>query len=284
MQKIGKEVKIGLAMIGVLLVAFGVVLVKRLTHSSRGAVADQTAASTHERPAPPRPASEKATVISASDSDRAPDPIGKANHSQWSIGSDRSADPHRMDPLTDTKNPFAPTPRESAAAPDVRPGSMFGRHDGVAPPIRSPTRGTDLPTRAAIRRSMAPGIAPIRRLPEPCKPATRRRLRRPWLLGRRSIRIRSSPNRCPIPRRRETSRGPAESPLPPIARRARSRLVARLRRRAAARSLPAIHGRRDAAGRSVRPPIDRTRRSGPFVGSTFCRSAVVAFEWACGGG
>ena len=40
-KTMGKETKIGLAVIGILLIAFGVVLVKRLAHSDDGPLAAQ---------------------------------------------------------------------------------------------------------------------------------------------------------------------------------------------------------------------------------------------------
>jgi hypothetical protein len=140
MQKIGKEVKIGLAVIGVLLVAFGYVLVKKMMHPGDPAVAEATEGSAPADPASAanglRAASEKPTVIAATDSDRSSEiPAADSKRSAWTIRSDRSAeasDAKRVDPGTAPKDPFAATPREAAASPDAHAGSFFSRNDNSA--------------------------------------------------------------------------------------------------------------------------------------------------------
>jgi nucleoid-associated protein YgaU len=140
MQKIGKEVKIGLAVIGVLLVAFGYVLVKKMMHPGDPAVAEATEGSAPADPASAangsRTSSEKPTVIAATDSDRSSEiPAADAKRSAWTIRSDRSSDASdakRVDPATAPKDPFAATPREAAASPDAHAGSFFSRNDSAA--------------------------------------------------------------------------------------------------------------------------------------------------------
>jgi nucleoid-associated protein YgaU len=140
MQKIGKEVKIGLAVIGVLLVAFGYVLVKRLAHpDDTVATPDQATAPADAAVAAPRPAIEKPTVIAATDSERPGDPAGyDSKRARWTIGGRgaEASDRKSEDPTSVAKNPFASTPRESAS-PEPRASSLFA-HNEV--PAESPNR------------------------------------------------------------------------------------------------------------------------------------------------
>jgi nucleoid-associated protein YgaU len=131
MQKVGKEVKIGLAVIGVLLVAFGYVLVKKLTQggdSTTDAGAPTTAAATTKE-GTPRP-----TVVTASDSERGGDDAADSKRSPWSTASDRTArslDFKQSDPAADSRSPFAPTARESAAVPEPRGASRVAGDDNT---------------------------------------------------------------------------------------------------------------------------------------------------------
>ncbi|HEV2972995.1 MAG TPA: LysM peptidoglycan-binding domain-containing protein [Pirellulales bacterium] len=140
MQKIGKEVKIGLAVIGVLLVAFGYVLVKRLMHPGDPAIAAATEGSSPADSAAAtntsRTASEKPTVIAATDSDRPAEiAAAESKRSAWTIRSDRSpeaSDAKRAEPAATSKNPFATTAREAAASPDAHTGSLFPRDENTS--------------------------------------------------------------------------------------------------------------------------------------------------------
>ena len=135
MQKIGKEVKIGLAVIGVLLVAFGYVLVKRLSRPSDSTVASEQAAEPADAASrAPRPAVEKPTVIAATDSERPGDPTARDSaRSRWTLGG-RDGDASggkNPEPASNVKNSFATTPRE-ADSPEAHSGSFFGRTDSPA--------------------------------------------------------------------------------------------------------------------------------------------------------
>ena len=135
MQKIGKEVKIGLAVIGVLLVAFGYVLVKRLAHpSDTASTNEQTADSADPAASAPRPAVEKPTVIAATDSERPGDPVGHDSaRSRWTLGGHdgEASGGKNSEPGSSVKNPFAATPRE-ADSPEAHSGSLFSRNDSTA--------------------------------------------------------------------------------------------------------------------------------------------------------
>jgi nucleoid-associated protein YgaU len=135
MQKIGKEVKIGLAVIGVLLVAFGYVLVKRLSRPNDSTVASEQAAEPADAAATAaRPAIEKPTVIAATDSERPGDPTGRDSaRSRWTLGGrDGEASVGKnSEPASNVKNSFAAAPRE-ADSPEAHSGSFFGRNDAQA--------------------------------------------------------------------------------------------------------------------------------------------------------
>src|SRR5690242_13659953 len=86
MQKIGKEVKIGIAVVGVLTVAFGYVLVKKISNSGDPGPGDQTAATTpttEVAPAAKSPA--KPTVIAATDGDRLAGLPDDPKRNRWSL-------------------------------------------------------------------------------------------------------------------------------------------------------------------------------------------------------
>jgi nucleoid-associated protein YgaU len=158
MQKIGKEVKIGLAVIGVLLVAFGYVLVKRLAHPDDTAATPDQATAPADAAAAPRPAVEKPTVIAATDSERPGDPAGDdSKRSRWTIGGrgGEASDHKSGDPTSDAKNPFASTPRESAS-PESRAGSLFAHNEVQA---ESPNRLPESARRQVARddRERDPG-------------------------------------------------------------------------------------------------------------------------------
>ncbi len=130
MQKIGKEVKIGLAVIGVLLVAFGYVLVKRLSRPADAiASSDSSAVATDATSAAPAAAS-KPTIVTPTDSHTG-DTAADGSHSRWSNGA-RSAETSdaRNDEPRDVKNPFAATSRE--LGPTDSRGSIFTRNQSAA--------------------------------------------------------------------------------------------------------------------------------------------------------
>ena len=125
MQKIGKEVKIGLAVIGVLLVAFGYVLVKKLTqHDDPGT---DTAAAAAPSAGAASDGASRPTVVTASDSDRGGDVAADPKRSRWSVGAD--PDVKKGDPAADSRSPFAPTVRETAATPEPHGASHFAGDD-----------------------------------------------------------------------------------------------------------------------------------------------------------
>ncbi len=131
MQKIGKEVKIGLAVIGVLLVAFGYVLVKKLTQG--GDPGTDTAAATSPSTSNEKPKGGRPTVVTASDSDGS-DAAANQNRSRWSVGGERGnqGEVNRGDPAADSRSPFAPTASEAAAMPEPRGSSRFAGDDNTS--------------------------------------------------------------------------------------------------------------------------------------------------------
>ncbi len=129
MQKIGKEVKIGLAVIGVLLVAFGYVLVKKLTQG--GDPGTDTAAATSPATGDEKSKGSRPTVVTASDSDGSDAPADQ-KRSRWSLGADRNGlapDAKQGDPAADSRSPWAQTLRESAATPEPHGASRFAGDD-----------------------------------------------------------------------------------------------------------------------------------------------------------
>ena len=91
MQKIGKEIKIGLAVIGVLVAAFGYILFRRL---SRPDDLPPPAASAPAAAAAPAASSDKPTVVSATESGRPADATADGGSSSRSLFST----PHRPQP------------------------------------------------------------------------------------------------------------------------------------------------------------------------------------------
>jgi nucleoid-associated protein YgaU len=132
MQKVGKEVKIGLAVIGVLLVAFGYVLVKRLSRpADEIASNDSPAAAADEKNVATATAKNKPTVVTATDSQHPGDSAADGSRSRWTNGA-RSAETSDAgnDEPRDLKNPFAVDSRELSSA-DSR-GSIFTRNQTAA--------------------------------------------------------------------------------------------------------------------------------------------------------
>ncbi len=143
MQKIGKEVKIGLAVIGVLLSTFGVVLYKRLTKPND---LDVAVAATADPAAQNSAAADRPTVVAATDSEKPGDPAAgdaEPGHSAWGHSSSRLQDQmfnsgagHQPDNgAADSAGPrdaaFLPANRDSSAAPaDAKsPGGFFAHND-----------------------------------------------------------------------------------------------------------------------------------------------------------
>lgn len=139
MQKIGKEVKIGIAVVGVLTVCFVYVLIKKISNSGdQSPTADQTAATTTTAAPTPKPA--KPTVIAATDGDRVASLPDEAKRNRWSLGGGRTVgddDGKAADPAADKRSLFAPSAREQGA-PDSGAGSIFGRQGNLDAPNRFP--------------------------------------------------------------------------------------------------------------------------------------------------
>ncbi len=133
MQKIGKEVKIGLAVVGVLAVAFGYVLVKKIANSGdSSSAADQTAAATASTATTSAPAPAKPTIVAATEGDHLTG-LGSedSKRNRWTLGGRTAsdADSKGADPAADSKNPFAPTAREAIVADS---GSAALSHERIA--------------------------------------------------------------------------------------------------------------------------------------------------------
>ncbi len=159
MQKIGKEVKIGLAVIGMLLTAFGVVLYKRLTKPNDLNVTAATADPAAQNSA----AADRPTVVAATDSEKPGDPAAsdaEPGHSAWGHGPSRLQDQmfnsgagHQPDNgAADSAGPrdaaFLPANRDASAAPaDAKSPSGFFAHNDA--PRDAAARDDDHHARAA---------------------------------------------------------------------------------------------------------------------------------------
>ncbi len=139
MQKIGKEVKIGLAVIGVLLVAFGSVLVRRLSQSGDpAAVAATTDGDSSKSGADAAsPHSDKPTIITASSAQADANP-DEPKRGMWAMGSSRRANDTKPsgygDEPKDASGPSAPADNgpdaaESKSARRNAPRSFAALHE-----------------------------------------------------------------------------------------------------------------------------------------------------------
>jgi nucleoid-associated protein YgaU len=116
MQKIGKEIKIGLAVIGVLVVAFGYILFRRLTRPEDLAAAPP-ASTAPSAVAKAAGAPDKPTVVSATDTGRAADLADGASSSRSLFTSNRRAQASdSTDAGAEPRGSFMPAANNDATA------------------------------------------------------------------------------------------------------------------------------------------------------------------------
>ncbi len=146
MQKIGKEVKIGLAVIGVLVAAFGYILVRRLSRpddvAPPPASAQASAKNSLNAATTPPSSSDQPTVVSATDNGRLPGSSADSappSHSLFTSGRMPAGD--SSDTATEQRGSFMP------AAKDATPGNETiansTKISGAAPPNDVAVAGTD---------------------------------------------------------------------------------------------------------------------------------------------
>ena len=169
MQKIGKEVKIGLAVIGVLLAAFGYVFYKRLAQPEEAVAANNAAAANS---AAAGDSAEHATVVHPTDTGRPADAPADGKRSLFSLDSARHLDPPEAKSGEPTpagpRDSFMPPPATASDAPENRFGG-YGHNDKAAPaadPSGPPSGASRFGGAATAGDAPAgPPVNPIRRDP-----------------------------------------------------------------------------------------------------------------------
>ncbi len=172
MQKIGKEIKIGLAVIGVLVAAFGYILFRKLTRPDDLAAAPP-AATAPAAAAPAAGAADKPTVVSATVTGRPADPatdsarnpprslFGSTRRLQASETTEAGADPRGsfMPPAnndsTATSGVAANNGNGNLAAPENR-FSQFGHHNDAPSSFNSRDNGSAAATSEHSHNNTAP--------------------------------------------------------------------------------------------------------------------------------
>jgi nucleoid-associated protein YgaU len=166
MQKIGKEIKIGLAVIGVLVAAFGYILFRRLSRPEDGA-APAPASAAAIASAKTAQSSDKPTVVAATDSARPADAATDPAASSGSLFSSQhlpaaDATGSGSDSGTGPRGSFIPPANSGTAAGDGNNGiiprpedrfSQFGRHDDSSSPAKNGTTTGASPPVAATDNS-----------------------------------------------------------------------------------------------------------------------------------